>query len=158
MSDGLPPGCGVLGDVGIFAHSKTAFLCSRKIPAATVLKVYEWAQQMRSERRCVISGFHATLENDVWDIVRGGSPLVWVCARGIPKKPTIERRRAIDNGEMLVISPFDERQNRPTKHIAHLRNIFVLQHAEDAVIGHANEGGRLSAAIAESEVTVRYLG
>lgn len=44
---------------------KTAFLCSRNVPAAVVLKCFDWAIAQREAGRCVISGFHSRLEKDV---------------------------------------------------------------------------------------------
>ena len=137
------------GNPEIFNLQKTAFLCSRKIPAAAVLKIYDWAGQMREQNACVMSGFHTTMECDVWKILlAGNSPLVWVCARGVPKKTSITCRRALDGGQLLIVSPFAEK-NRPTKKTAHLRNLFILQRAEKTVIGHAAPNGKLSAALAE---------
>jgi hypothetical protein len=36
---------------------KVAFLSSRRISAADVLKCYEWAEKIRDTETCVVSGF-----------------------------------------------------------------------------------------------------
>jgi hypothetical protein len=48
-----------LCDLELLKLPKTAFLCSRKIPAAVALKCYEWAVQQRDQGHCIISGFHS---------------------------------------------------------------------------------------------------
>ena len=42
-----------LGDKDLLKLPKTAFLCSRKIPAAVVLRCYDWAIQQREQGTAV---------------------------------------------------------------------------------------------------------
>jgi hypothetical protein len=51
-----------IGDTDILKLPKTAFLCSRKVPASVVLKCYDWAIEQRAAGNCVISGFHSQIE------------------------------------------------------------------------------------------------
>jgi len=48
----------LLGNEKLLELEKTAFLCSRKIPASAVLKCYDWAVAQREAGNFVISGFH----------------------------------------------------------------------------------------------------
>ncbi len=50
-----------LGNTELLKLYKTAFLCSREIPASVVLKCYDWAIEQRDKGNCVISGFHSRL-------------------------------------------------------------------------------------------------
>jgi len=50
-----------IGNTGLLSLPKTAFLCSRKVPASVVLKCYDWAVAQREAGNCVISGFHSQL-------------------------------------------------------------------------------------------------
>jgi hypothetical protein len=52
----------LLGNENILELEKTAFLCSRSIPASAVLKCYDWAIVQREAGNCIISGFHSQLE------------------------------------------------------------------------------------------------
>jgi hypothetical protein len=54
-----------LGNRDILKLQKTAFLCSRDIPASIVLKCYDWAIEQRDKGTCVISGFHSQIEKVV---------------------------------------------------------------------------------------------
>ncbi len=47
-----------LGNTELLKLRKTAFLCSREIPASVVLKCYDWAIEQRDQGNCIISGFH----------------------------------------------------------------------------------------------------
>ena len=63
---------------------KVAFLSSRRISPAAVLKCYDWAAEMRDTGRCVIGGFQSSLERDVLKLLlRGQSPIVMVLTRGV---------------------------------------------------------------------------
>lgn len=64
-----------LGNIKLLDEHKTAFICSRKIPAGIVLKSYDWAIARRDEGRCVISGFHSPVEKDIFHfLIKGNSP------------------------------------------------------------------------------------
>ena len=49
------------GNIELLKLHKTAFLCSRKIPAGIVLKCYDWAIVQRDAGKCVVGGFHSRL-------------------------------------------------------------------------------------------------
>jgi len=53
------------GNIELLKYPKTAFICSRKIPASTVLKCYDWAIKQREKGNGVISGFYSQIEKDV---------------------------------------------------------------------------------------------
>jgi hypothetical protein len=76
----------MLGNPDIWRFPKTAFLCSDKFSASSVLASYDWARQMNRENRCVISGFHSRIEKDVFEILLGGTqPIILALARGLYK-------------------------------------------------------------------------
>ena len=65
---------------------KVAFLSSRRISAADVLKCYEWAEKIRDTETCVIGGFQSPLEKDVLKfLLRGKVPIILVLARSLWK-------------------------------------------------------------------------
>ena len=66
------------GNEELLKIRKTAFLCSRKIPASIVLKCYDWAIEQRNKGICVISGFHSQIKRMSFIICwQGLSPLSW---------------------------------------------------------------------------------
>ncbi len=133
------------GNTAISARRKTAFLCSRNYPASAVLRIYDWAKEMRTSGECVISGFHSRLERDVLDILLDGTqPVILTAARSLPKRYDPSITRAIAAGRLLALSPFPPATRRVTADTAQQRNTFMLTVADHIVIGHASNPGSLA--------------
>ena len=129
-----------IGNKALLGLNKTAFLCSRKVPAFTVLKCYDWAIQQREEGNCVISGFHSQLEKDVLHyLLKGNQPIIVVLARGLKQKIEPEFFDAIKKGRLLIITPFEEKVKRVTVETANVRNQMMIEIADNIVIGFKNE-------------------
>ena len=134
-----------IGNKALLGLNKTAFLCSRKVPASTVLKCYDWAIQQREEGNCVISGFHSQIEKDVLHyLLKGNQPIIVVLARGLKQKIEPEFLEPIEKGRLLIITPFEEKIKRVTTETANVRNQMMVELADKIVIGFANEEGILS--------------
>ncbi len=141
----IPSGVSMLGDAAIWSLAKTAFLCSRKVPAAQVLKCYDWAIAMREAGRCVMLGAHSQLEKDVLHyLLKGSQPVVVVLARGMKKslEPALEAE--VTRGRLLIVAPFPLEVKRVTAETSMARNRFMLEHAEEVVVGYASPGGTLA--------------
>jgi predicted Rossmann fold nucleotide-binding protein DprA/Smf involved in DNA uptake len=133
-----------LGNKEILNLPKTAFLCSRKIPASVVLKCYDWAVEQREKGNCIISGFHSGIEKDVFHFLLAGTqPVIMALARGMKQRFTPELQTAMDSGRLLIVTPFESRVIQVTAGNAEKRNNFMAALADDIVIGHAARGGML---------------
>lgn len=133
-----------IGNKALLELNKTAFLCSRKIPASVVLKCYDWAIQQREEGNCIISGFHSQIEKDVLHyLLKGNQPIIVVLARGLKQKIEPEFLEPIEKGRLLIITPFDEKVKRVTNETAKVRNQMMMELADKIVVGYACEGGQL---------------
>jgi hypothetical protein len=138
-----------------WALPKTAFLCSRKVPAAQVLKCYDWAIAMREAGKCVMLGAHSPLEKDVLHyLLKGTQPVVLVLARSMKKKLEPALDAEVRKGRLLVVSPFPEQVTRVTAATAIERNRFMLAHAQEVVVGHATPDGSLARLLAPVMVPV----
>ena len=127
-----------LGNTDLLQLSKTAFLCSRKIPADTVLKCYDWAIAQRQTGNCVISGFHSQIEKDVFHyLIKGKQPIIIALARGLKEKLEPELKKPIDEGRLLIITPFDKVTKRVTEQTAELRNKMMIELADNITVGYA---------------------
>lgn len=137
------------GNTELLKLPKTAFLCSRNIPASAVLKCYDWAIEQRDKGNCVISGFHSKIEKDVFHyLLAGTQPVIMVLARGIKVKIEPELKIAIDAGKLLIVTPFGNSVKRITAETAEKRNRFMIELADEVVIGFASKGGMLDSMIA----------
>jgi len=133
-----------IGNTDLLKLPKTAFLCSRKIPASAVLKCYDWAIEQREKGNCVISGFHSQLEKDVLHyLLKGNQPIIIALARGLKQRIEPELIKPLDQGRILIISPFDKSVTRVTEKTAEIRNKMMIELADNITIGYANKGGML---------------
>ena len=120
------------GNQDLLKLPKTAFFCSRTIPAEELLRTYDWAREQRAIGRCIISGFHSTIEHDVFEILlKGSQPIIWVLARGLYRRWPDEIREAVEQNRMLVISAYDANCIRPDRERCLERNRYVASHADE---------------------------
>lgn len=133
-----------IGNIEILKNDKTAFLCSRSIPASVVLKCYDWAIAQREAGNCIISGFHSQIEKDVLHyLLKGKQPIIVCLARGLKQKPELELQKPLDEGRLLIITPFDKDVKRVSEQTAETRNKMMIELADTITVGYASEGGKL---------------
>jgi predicted Rossmann fold nucleotide-binding protein DprA/Smf involved in DNA uptake len=133
-----------LGNTELLKLYKTAFLCSRQVPASVVLKCYDWAIEQREKGVCVISGFHSQIEKDVLHyLLKGKQPIIIALARGLKEKLEPEFEKPLQEGRFLIISPFDKTVKRVTEETAETRNKLMIDLADNITIGFASPGGQL---------------
>lgn len=139
---------------------KTAFLCSRKCPAAIVLKAYDWAIAQREAGNCIISGFHSTIEKDVLHyLLKGSQPIVIALARGMKERIEPELKASLDQGRLLIVTPFEDSVKRVTSETAQTRNRLMIDLADEVVVAYASENGNLQRLIDEKKgiKAIRFL-
>ena len=132
------------GNTNLLKLPKIAFLCSRSIPASAVLKCYDWAIAQREAGNCILSGFHSQLEKDVFHyLLKGNQPIIIALARGLKEKIEPELVKPLEEGRILIISPFDKSVRRVTEQTAEIRNKMMIELADKITVGYASEGGKL---------------
>ena len=140
------------GNKDLLRHTKTAFLCSRSIPASAVLKCYDWAIAQREAGNCIISGFHSQLEKDVFHyLLKGNQPIIIALARGLKEKIEPELIKPLEEGRILIISPFDKTVKRVTEQTAEIRNKMMIEIAVNITVGYASKGGKLETLLKTTE-------
>ena len=133
-----------LGNNDILKLPKTAFLCSRRVPASVVIKCYDWAIAQRDAGRCIISGFHSQLEKDVMHyLLKGSQPIILVPARGLKKRLEPELKDAQNEKRLLIVTPFDKEVKRVTTESANLRNRLIVELADEIFVAYAQPGGNI---------------
>ncbi len=139
---------GAEGNMKLLKLHKTVFLCSQRVPASVVLKCYDWAIEQRAKENCVVSGFHSKLEKDVLHyLLKGKQPIIIALARGLKERIEPELQNSLDEGRLLIITPFEKHIKRVTQETATIRNKMMLELADDIVIGYANPKGKLTVLI-----------
>lgn len=143
-----------LGNMDFLKLSKTAFLCSRKVPASAVLKCYDWAIEQREKEICVVSGFHSQIEKDVLRyLLKGKQPIILALARGLKDKLEPDIEAPLEKGRLLIITPFEKSVKRVTSQTALIRNKLMIDIADQVTIGYANPRGKLNKLLNETPPT-----
>lgn len=161
-----------MGDPALLDLPLTAFLASRPRAGGDG---GGWGEKCRGERgerffaptvwpvrpACVISGFLSPMERAVFDAcLADGTPMVWVLARDLPRDPSPRIRRAVDDGCLLILTPFDDSVTGFSAARAAWCNQYAMHLAANAVIGHLEPDGMLACLLADlrRDIPVRYLG
>ena len=165
----------MLGNAALMERPKVAFLSSRRVAPAAVMRCYDWATAMRIGSHgatalpgdgghagrvtlpCVVGGFQSALERDVLKLLlpEGGPAIVMVLARGMWRSVPTEYRVAINAGRMLVVTPFSQGVFRVSRETAEKRNCWVLDHCDEAIFASLDPSGSLARLVA-ARPNLRY--
>jgi predicted Rossmann fold nucleotide-binding protein DprA/Smf involved in DNA uptake len=133
-----------IGNTELVKLPKTAFFCSRKVPASVVLKCYDWATMMREHGECVISGFHSQLEKDVFHfLLKGEQPIILVLGRAMYKQIPEKFTKPLSENRLLIISPISQNIGRHSEQTIEKRNKYIIDIADKIVFGSLNPQGKL---------------
>ncbi|RLB97467.1 MAG: DNA-binding protein [Deltaproteobacteria bacterium] len=133
-----------IGNIKILERPLMGFFCSVKCPGDIILKTYDFARSFRDVGITLISGFHSPIEKDVFNLLISGSqPLVVCPARSIENMRIPNAwKEAIDNGRLLVLSPFKKKHKRVTASLSEQRNRIVALLARDVFFSYTAPGSR----------------
>ena len=133
-----------LGNQELLKLRKTAFLASSTISSETVLRVYDWATEMRNRGECVVSGFSSKLEQDVLHfLLKGCQPIIIVIARRMYKIIPEELKEALTQNRLLIIST--STAVRQSKTTALARNKYICDMADSILFVGVTEKSSLYA-------------
>lgn len=132
-------------NIELMEREKLAFFCSSRCPGSVILKTYDFANDVSKSETVVMSGFHSPVEQELLKLLLDRQhPVIVSPARSISRmRVPAEYKTAISENRMLILSPFNENQNRMTAKNAEIRNHFVATIADKILIAHAESGGRL---------------
>jgi hypothetical protein len=121
-----------IGNSALLELHKTAFFAPTQIATLSVLRCYDWAQQMCANNQCVISGFSSRLEKDVLHfLLKGQQPIILVLGRKMYRELPEELKEPLEKGRLLIISITNElRQNKKN---AFRRNCYIAEVADEFV-------------------------
>ena len=134
-----------IGNLDILKQKKLALFCSVRCPGNIIIQTYDCMKALRDAGITAISGFHSPVEKECLNILLRGTQPVIVCpARGLENmriKP--ELKKALENGRLLLLSPFKHDENRINAERADIRNHFIASVADVILIAYAVPGGKL---------------
>lgn len=106
--------------------------------------------QWPTRPQCVVSGFLSPMERAVFDAcMRHAIPMVKILARGLPDRFSEHVQRAVDDGRLLLVSPFDPTVDRFSAARASWCNQYALHLATGVVVGQLAPDGMLACLLAD---------
>lgn len=128
-----------LGDPLILQQKKISFFCSVKCPGEIILQVYDFIKNLIKKDVAVIGGFHSPIEQECLHILsRKKTPVIICPARALQgMRIKKEFKEPIDEGRMLLLSPFHEKHNRMSMKNSSVRNYFVAAVADAIFFAYA---------------------
>lgn len=117
--------------------------CSVECPGDLILKTYDLARLLASASRfAIIGGFQSPIEQEFLIALLRGTTSVIVCpARTLHATSLEPYRQAIDQGRLLLLSPFASHERRMTRQTCDRRNSFVAAVADRVFVSYASPGG-----------------
>jgi predicted Rossmann fold nucleotide-binding protein DprA/Smf involved in DNA uptake len=139
LGDRSPVYITILGNPNILRRKTLALFCSVKCPGKLILQTYDLMQNLRQAGVPVIGGFHSPMEKECLTILLRGSQPVIVCpARSITKmRLRSEYKKPLEEGRLLLLSPFAEKERRATIQMALYRNQVVAALADSIFVAYA---------------------
>lgn len=135
-----------LGNRALLDFPKMGFLASRGVATLS-------GNLPVRPGEAILSGFLSPMERAVFKAgLAHGTPLIWVKPwRLHDDADTSAIRRAIEDGRLLVLSPFDDAVEAPSARRAVWCNQYVLAHCDRMVVGHLNPDGMLACVLSEAD-------
>jgi predicted Rossmann fold nucleotide-binding protein DprA/Smf involved in DNA uptake len=133
-----------IGSLNILNANLLGIFCSIRCPGNIILNTYDCMRLLRDAGVPVVSGFHSPIEKDCLDILlKGDQPIVACPARSIVRmRIPGDWKTPIDEGRLLILSPFDEKQKRPTVSTAQQRNQLVAMLGRSFLIPYADKDSK----------------
>jgi len=133
-----PEPLSVLGNLEILQRKTLALFCSVQCPGKLIVQTYDLAHKLRRAGVIVIGGFHSPMERKCLAILlQSPHPVVVCSARSLPKRVPAEFRQPLEDGRLLLLSPFAEEVNRADEQTARQRNRFVAALADKIFAAYA---------------------
>jgi predicted Rossmann fold nucleotide-binding protein DprA/Smf involved in DNA uptake len=132
-----------VGSRDLLAIPKLGVFCSIECPGELILQTYDLARLLANiGHRAVIGGFQSPIEQEFLIALLRGTTLVIVCpARTLHATSLEPYRQAIDQGRLLLLSPFSSHEQRMTRQTCERRNSFVAALADHLFVSYASPGG-----------------
>lgn len=128
-----------IGNREILTRRLLGFFCSTQCPGEFILRTYDVARALRDASVPVIGGFHSPMEKECLRLLlRGRQPVIVCPARSIERmRLPAEWKEPVDDGRLLILSPFDGKFRRATAELAERRNRFAAALATEVFVPFA---------------------
>ncbi len=147
LTDNAPETITAIGNIDILQIRSLAIFSSKKCPGSLIIKTYDFMKKLRGSDITVISGFHSPMESECLNILLRGRQSVIICpARSIEgMRIKSEYKNPLEEGRLLFLSPFNEKQNRISSERADKRNQFVAAISDELLVPYAEPDSKTEA-------------
>jgi len=144
LGDAAPDAIAAIGNLDMLRRPLLVLICSVQCPGSLVLKAYDAARELRDAGVAMAGGFHSPMEKECLALLLRGPQPVVVCPAKSIERMRIPRawRQPLEEGRLLLLSPFPKTMRRMTKQSAVFRNRFMAALASHVLIVHASPGGK----------------
>ena len=144
LRERAPATLSAIGNVELLKTRPLALFCSVKCSGSLILQTYDLAQRLRESGTSIIGGFHSPVERECLTILlRGKNPIMICLARGVERmRIPKEYRKPLDDGRLLLLSPFSDNTHRADARLATARNTVVAALADQVFVAHAEPGSK----------------
>lgn len=144
LSDNAPDHITAIGNPDLLKQDKLAIFCSSQCPGELILKTYDFLRKQKGSSDTYISGFHSAIEEESLNILLKGKLNIIIClARSIEgMKIKTSYQKPIEDGRMLLLSPFEKKHNRISAQRSEFRNHFAAALADKILVPHAALGSK----------------
>ena len=133
-----------IGNINLVQNKPLAIFNSSKCPGKVIMQTYDLMKNIKWTGITLISGFHSPIERECLKILLNGKPRIIVCpARGIEgMRIKAELKTPLDEGRLLLLSPFNEDVKRITSEMALVRNRFIAALSDSIFIPYADPNSK----------------
>ena len=144
LGEHAPKTITAIGNLDTLQNKTLAIFSSIRCPGAIILKTYDLMRKIRETGVTVISGFHSPMERECFNILFKGKQPVIICpARSIERmRIKAEYKNPLDEGRLLLLSPFNAKEKRISSERALFRNYFVTALADSIFIPYASPNSK----------------
>lgn len=135
-----------IGDLNNLNQNLLGIMCSQSCPGDLVLKGFDAVKQIRDQGITMVSGFHSSMEKDIFEILlRGNQSIIHCLAKAIENYRIPQNLRPrVESGQLTIIAPdFPIAEKRITKNTSEMCNKLVMDICDQVLIIYAQPGGNL---------------
>lgn len=152
LGERAPASIAALGNLALLESRLLALFCSVRCPGSLILRACDLTASLRDAGVPVVSGFHSPVEQECLTLLLRGTQPVVIClprsVEGMRLPPTWQG--PLEQGRMLLLSPFATGLRRATEESAQTRNLLAAALADALLIAHATPGGKTERFAAEA--------
>jgi predicted Rossmann fold nucleotide-binding protein DprA/Smf involved in DNA uptake len=138
------PAIAAAGNLDILQGRMLGLFCSKECPGDVILRTYDLIRALRDAGIPIIGGFHSPMEKECLSLlVRGVVPFLISPARSLEgmRLPSAWKK-PLDEGRLLVLSPFSSKHRRVTADRSQTRNLLIAALSGQILVAYAGQGSK----------------